>query len=345
MIITILGVAISSLLHFFMMVIAGLYLAILLCVSINVSIYIYLFDFHYLILHYYPLFISTFTIIMSSICSLFIIDIKSIIAFSTIGQIAYILLNLYISSSLSLSHIFIHSFYKCLLFLLAGELIHNYLGNWQSIYIYYSNNSLIRGYYIIAGIALIFASTKEGILHATIIVNIFLYALLLLSTTLSILYILFIFIFILFYNSRISISLSIFGFTPLLLIIMTADKSFHYSITVIDYPHSSPHYISVIISSIGLLLYYLLTLLFNCILTLFYLWELFIYLSFPYHYWSPNFFSIHYIQSANFYRFPTLIFDLFGRFRAFNIIFIRSELLSIFVISTIVIMWIAFIER
>jgi len=120
---------VSSLLHSSTMVIAGLYIAILLCVSINISIYIYLFNLYYLLLYYYPLLIALFTIVSSSIISLFIIDIKSIIAYSTIGQIAYILLNLYISSSISLSHIFIHSFYKCLLFLLSAEIIHNIESN------------------------------------------------------------------------------------------------------------------------------------------------------------------------------------------------------------------------
>ena len=82
-------------------------------------------DLLFLLIFYYPLFISIATIIYSSFISLFIVDIKSIIAYSTISQLAYILLSLFIISFISLSHIYIHAFYKCLLFILAAEIIYN----------------------------------------------------------------------------------------------------------------------------------------------------------------------------------------------------------------------------
>ena len=65
---------ISSLLHFLITVIAGSYTGILLCSSINltVTIYIWIFDLDllFLLIFYYPLFISIATIIYSSFISL-----------------------------------------------------------------------------------------------------------------------------------------------------------------------------------------------------------------------------------------------------------------------------------
>jgi len=139
---------------------------------------------------------------MSSINSLFVVDIKSIIAFSTVGQISYVLLISLVYSSLSIFHVFIHSFYKSMLFLLSSELIHHQQGNSQSVYQYHVNNSLIRIYYITAGIALLFALTKEGILHAIIQSSILLFPLLLLSSIISIIYVSLILSFLLLYNSR-----------------------------------------------------------------------------------------------------------------------------------------------
>ena len=342
---------ISSLLHSSTMVIAGLFICLLLCLFINLVIYDYLFDSsihhsfnshstiysHCSFYYYYLSSISVLTILFSSIIALFIVDIKSIIAYSTIGQIAYIALNLFVSTIVSIIHIFIHSFYKCLLFLLSAEVIHNIESNWQSIYLFTINNSLIRVYYIIAGVALIFASTKEGILHATIYHSIYLFILLFITSSLSLLYVLLILCFIMAYNSRILLSLSMFGFLSIIPIILFADKSIHYSIYLTDYPHSFP-FISITITSILLSMYYLLLSTSYILLTIFYSLSLSIYLSFPFPFWSPAFITIHYISSTNFYRSPVLLLDLFGRFRALFILFFRFELslIVVFIISLII---------
>ena len=212
-------------------------------------------DLLFLLIFYYPLFISIATIIYSSFISLFIVDIKSIIAYSTISQLAYILLSLFIISFISLSHIYIHAFYKCLLFILAAEIIYNIHPNWQSIYNFYINNLLIRCYFLLAGIALLFASSKEGILHAMLYFSIISYCYLLFSSILSLYYIFFILFFIiLFFDHRLLLSFSIFAFILLSFIIFFADKSFHSCISILDYPHSFPYYNIYYISSLAIIL-------------------------------------------------------------------------------------------
>ena len=111
------------------MVIAGMYIAILLSLSIDLSTSIFLSDLLSLSLYSYAPLISLSTILHSFLLSLSIADIKSIIAYSIIGQIAYISLNSSSSSSSSLSHIFVHSYYKCFLFLLSAEVIHQMESN------------------------------------------------------------------------------------------------------------------------------------------------------------------------------------------------------------------------
>jgi NADH-quinone oxidoreductase subunit L len=96
------------------------------------------------------------------------VDIKSIIAYSTISQIGYMLLAAIIVPSSSIFHIVVHAFFKSLLFLLAAEIIHNSQAKFQSIYTFQINNSLLRAYFLCTGNALIFSASKEGILHSSI---------------------------------------------------------------------------------------------------------------------------------------------------------------------------------
>jgi NADH-quinone oxidoreductase subunit L len=51
-------------------------------------------------------------------------DMKSIIAYSTVSQISYMLLCSLVVISVSVSHIIFHALFKSLLFMLAGEIIH-----------------------------------------------------------------------------------------------------------------------------------------------------------------------------------------------------------------------------
>ena len=79
----------------------------------------------------------------------FSVDIKSIIAYSTISQIGYMLLAAIIVPSSSIFHILVHAFFKSLLFLLAADIIHNSQAKVQSIYTLKINNSLLRAYFLL----------------------------------------------------------------------------------------------------------------------------------------------------------------------------------------------------
>ena len=170
---------ISALLHSSTMVIAGIYLGLLISFDvwfIFFTFYIRGFDFKfqfflsiYFRIYFFFIFIPLITLSYSSFIAFFIIDIKSIIAFSTISQIGYMLLATLIIASFSIYHIIVHAFFKSLLFLLAAELIHINQANFQSIYSFKINSSLIYAYFLCSGSALIFSISKEGILHSSII--------------------------------------------------------------------------------------------------------------------------------------------------------------------------------
>jgi proton-translocating NADH-quinone oxidoreductase chain L len=68
---------------------------------------------------------GVFTAFFSATCALFQNDIKKIIAYSTCSQLGYIVFACGISQySVSLFHLFNHAFFKALLFLSAGVIIH-----------------------------------------------------------------------------------------------------------------------------------------------------------------------------------------------------------------------------
>src|ERR1700722_1069015 len=114
---------VSALLHAATMVTAGVYLVVRFSC----------------IIEYSPLSRSIIffgglgTIIFSSLVALFQFDIKKIIAYSTCSQLGLMFLACGLSAyDLALFHFFNHAFFKCLLFLLAGVIIHE-LGNEQDI--------------------------------------------------------------------------------------------------------------------------------------------------------------------------------------------------------------------
>jgi len=153
---------ISALLHSSTMVIAGIYLGLILSLNFNLTFYelcTYLF-----------LFCSAISLLVASFIAFFIQDIKSIIAYSTISQIGYMLLGSLIVPSFALYHIFVHAFFKSLFFLLSSEIIHNSKSNWQSIYTLkiktILQNSLLRVTVLGTVTALIFADSKEGLLNS-----------------------------------------------------------------------------------------------------------------------------------------------------------------------------------
>ena len=104
---------VSALLHAATMVTAGIYLLIRVKEILSDEILIII------------IIIGTITLFFGSLSSLFLFDIKKIIALSTCSQIGYMLLAIGLKNfNNSLFHLFTHGFFKALLFLCSGILIH-----------------------------------------------------------------------------------------------------------------------------------------------------------------------------------------------------------------------------
>ena len=114
---------VSALIHAATMVTAGVYLVIRLS---------FIFEFVPKKLSF-MVFIGAFTAFFSATIALVQMDIKKLIAYSTCSQLGYMVyvcgLSLY---NLSLFHLFNHAFFKALLFLSAGSIIHS-LSNEQDV--------------------------------------------------------------------------------------------------------------------------------------------------------------------------------------------------------------------
>lgn len=105
---------VSALLHAATMVTAGIFLFLRILPTFHDPF------------NFFP-FIGLFTILFGGLVSLFQFDIKKIIAFSTCSQLGY----MFYSSTLGLYnfsyfHLIVHGFFKALLFLTAGILIHSF---------------------------------------------------------------------------------------------------------------------------------------------------------------------------------------------------------------------------
>jgi len=106
---------VSSLLHAATMVTAGVFLIV------RCSI---LFEYSPSILFLLIIF-GGFTAIFAGFVAIFQYDIKKIIAYSTTSQLGYMFFTCGLSNSnLAFYHLFNHAFFKCLLFLSAGSVIH-----------------------------------------------------------------------------------------------------------------------------------------------------------------------------------------------------------------------------
>src|SRR5579883_1092794 len=108
---------VSALIHAATMVTAGIYLYLKL----------YLF-FEYSLLNIYILYLGSLTALFGSLVASFQYDIKKIIAYSTCSQLGYMLVACGLMRyDFAIFHLFNHGFFKALLFLLAGILIHSLL--------------------------------------------------------------------------------------------------------------------------------------------------------------------------------------------------------------------------
>jgi len=154
---------VSSLLHSSTMVIAGIIFGYLSFSSIIVYI---LFNYYYsYILYNLFLFLILLTLLYSCFYLLYVSDIKSLIAYSTINQLTYIFFGLFsFNSVFSIYHIITHAAFKSLLFLLAGSLIHISL-NYQSFYRLKSYCYLLKSLFIISLLLSLFNYSKEFILN------------------------------------------------------------------------------------------------------------------------------------------------------------------------------------
>jgi proton-translocating NADH-quinone oxidoreductase chain L len=146
---------VSALLHAATMVTAGIFL-IIRCSPI--------FEYAPSILCLF-IFFGTLTILLAGSISVVQDDIKKVIAYSTCGQLGYMLLICGLSQyQISLFHLFNHAFFKALLFLCAGAFIHassdeqdvrqmGYLGRYVPLAyaLFYIGNLALAGFIFLTG--------------------------------------------------------------------------------------------------------------------------------------------------------------------------------------------------
>lgn len=178
---------VSALLHAATMVTAGIFLILrVLPISIY-NTYIY----------YTIMIIGILTVILGGISSLYQNDIKKVIAFSTLSQLGY----MYFSAGIgqyenSYYHLIIHGFFKALLFLTAGIIIHHYT-NEQDFRKIKSNifNSPITYTLMLTGTLAIISwpfysgfYSKDQIIENSYISNIFTYIIGLIGALITVIY-------------------------------------------------------------------------------------------------------------------------------------------------------------
>ena len=179
---------VSALVHSSTLVTAGIYLLI------RFNFILVAFSFiKYLCL------VGVFTIFMAGISALFEIDIKKIIALSTLSQLGVIIMVIGINMPLlGFFHLISHAFFKAILFICAGNLIHNFK-DYQDIRIISlssANIPMTLRYFMVANFRLCglpFIAgfySKDLILEIIIIgsLNMFVFFIILLSTIITVFY-------------------------------------------------------------------------------------------------------------------------------------------------------------
>ena len=179
---------VSALVHSSTLVTAGIYLLIrinLIIIEINIR--------------YILLLIGIITIIIAGITAIIEIDIKKIIALSTLSQLGIIILILGIGNPiLSFFHLLSHAFFKAILFICAGIIIHN-IKDYQDIRkigIRHNNLNLCISIIIIANIRLCGLPFLRGFYSKDLIIeiliikgkNFFLFYFIIVGTILTVLY-------------------------------------------------------------------------------------------------------------------------------------------------------------
>nr|WPS93633.1 NADH dehydrogenase subunit 5 [Rhipicephalus haemaphysaloides] len=110
---------VSALVHSSTLVTAGVYLLIRFDLLFNSNIF-----------SVFLMKISLMTMIMAGMNAFFENDLKKIIAFSTLSQLSIMMLTLSLGlTNLAFFHLIVHAIFKSMLFLCAGFVIHNLLGN------------------------------------------------------------------------------------------------------------------------------------------------------------------------------------------------------------------------
>jgi len=155
---------VSALLHAATMVTAGVFLVVRFSI---------LFEYCPLILKII-VFIGSFTALFSSLIGSFQYDIKKIIAYSTCSQLGYMFVGCGLSQyNLALFHLFNHAFFKALLFLSSGLVIHSiHTQDIRNMRKTKQINSLIIILFLIPSLSLCGFPFLSGSLSKELIINI-----------------------------------------------------------------------------------------------------------------------------------------------------------------------------
>ena len=179
---------VSALVHSSTLVTAGVYLLIrinLIIIEINISKFLSL--------------IGILTIIIAGMTAMVEIDIKKVIALSTLSQLGIMIMILGIGNPvLSFFHLISHAFFKAILFICAGLIIHR-IKDYQDIRkigFNYTNISLSVSIIIIANMSLCGLPFLSGFYSKDIIIeiiiikgkNLFIFFILILGTSLTVIY-------------------------------------------------------------------------------------------------------------------------------------------------------------